>query len=247
MQSQQSRSRIRCGHRLVSSAKINFFQKQILNWYAAEQRRFPWRHRRATRYHQIVSEVLLQRTQANTVAKFWPEFIEQFPSWNSIANSTVSGVEAALQPIGLARQRAPRLHALATLVAKAKGRFPANRSKIEALPGVGQYIANAILSFQHGEPHPLLDVNMARVVERFFGARRLADIRYDPYLQELNTYLVQHDRGKHLNWAILDLGALICTARLPQCHRCPLAKCCSFALRKIEGKQRRLRSPELHA
>jgi A/G-specific adenine glycosylase len=227
---------LRFGHRNVPAGQLRFFRTALLGWWSKAKRDFPWRRKTASVYHQIVSEALLQRTRAETVAAFWPQFVKQFPSWNSIANATILEVEVALQPIGLARQRAPRLHALATFVSKTKGRFPDHRSKIEELPGVGQYIANAILSFHHGKPHPLLDVNMARVVERFFAPRRLADIRYDPYLQELTTYLVQHDRGKHINWAILDLGALICTARLPQCHRCPLAKRCCFALRKIEGK-----------
>jgi A/G-specific adenine glycosylase len=111
---------------------------------------------------------------------------------------------------------------------KKNGRFPKTRDELEVLPGVGQYIANAILLFCHGEAQPLLDVNMARVLERVFGPRKLADIRYDPYLQELAFNVVQCKKARELNWAILDLAATICPARNPRCNICPLEPICNW-------------------
>jgi A/G-specific adenine glycosylase len=91
---------------------------------------------------------------------------------------------------------------------------------------VGEYVANAVCLLCHGTPAPLLDVNMARVLERAFGARETSDIRYDPWLQALSRRVVQHAKARDLNWAILDLAATVCAARLPRCAECPVHKFC---------------------
>ncbi|MFM7022382.1 MAG: hypothetical protein ACKOXB_05350 [Flavobacteriales bacterium] len=75
---------------------------------------------------------------------------------------------------------------------------------------MGQYISNAVELVVYNKPSPLIDVNMARVLERFFGPRKMADIRYDPYLQELAYKVVNHKNAKEVNWAILDFAALVC-------------------------------------
>jgi A/G-specific adenine glycosylase len=107
-----------------------------------------------------------------------------------------------------------------------RGRFPAAREELESLPGIGQYIANAILLLCHGQPQPLLDVNMARVLERNFGPRQLVDIRYDPYLQTLANRVISSVDARRLNWAVLDLAAVVCSNGAPRCIECPLAKSC---------------------
>jgi A/G-specific adenine glycosylase len=83
--------------------------------------------------------------------------------------------------------------------------------------------------FVHDEPQPLLDTNMARVLERFFGPRLMADIRYDPYLQALAKEVVSCDDAIRVNWAVLDLAALVCRLRNPNCGHCPLTSRCQFA------------------
>ena len=109
------------------------------------------------------------------------------------------------------------------------GRFPRRRDEIEQLPGVGQYIANSILLFSQRKAEPLLDVNMARVLERLIGPRHLVDIRYDPHLQSVSRAIVRGNRAIELNWAILDLAALVCTRHTPQCDSCPVRSHCMFA------------------
>ncbi len=134
-----------------------------------------------------------------------------------------------LKPIGLWKRRAASMISLGKELSMREGKFPRNRLEIEALPGVGQYIANAILIFCHGDSQPLLDTNMARVLERFFGPRKLADIRYDPYLQGLAFRVVKGDDTISMNWALLDFAALICKQAVPLCASCPLAARCRFA------------------
>lgn len=93
---------------------------------------------------------------------------------------------------------------------------------------VGQYIANAAMSVINDEPYPLLDVNMARVLERYFGKRKLADIRYDPFLQELAHNLVTTKNSKVVNWAVLDIASAICISGNSKCSSCFLNNRCKF-------------------
>ncbi len=179
-----------------------------------------------------VAEVLLQRTQADVVGRMFPAFVAKFPSWKRLATCSQSELEEILKPLGLWKRRSASLRELSEIMATRRGRYPKERDQIEQLPGVGQYISNAILMFDQGQCQPLLDVNLARVLERVFGPRRLSDIRYDPYLQTLAMKVVAHTQPSILNWAFLDLASLICTIRSPKCPVCPLVRTCCFAQSK---------------
>jgi A/G-specific adenine glycosylase len=213
----------------VNKIKISDFQIRIIGWYNNYGRHFPWRKKTASNYQKIISEALLQRTRAETVAAFFPAFIQAFPSWTSLASASETDLQLFLKPIGLWRRRAVSLIAFSQAMDIRRGRFPRTREEIESLPSVGQYIANAILLFCHGEPQPLLDAGMARVLERVFGERKMADIRYDPYLQKLSRSVVSCADAIIMNWAILDLAAMLCRPRSPKCPICPLQKICRYA------------------
>jgi len=163
------------------------------------------------------------------VAAFFPRFIRRFPNWNALAGATEDELRLFLAPIGLWRRRAASLRALAVEMQSRRGRFPARRDEIESLPGIGQYAANAAVLFCHNGREPLLDVNMARVLERCFTPRQLVDIRYDPWLQALARAVVDHLEARRINWAILDLAATVCTIRDPKCNACPLRGLCRYA------------------
>jgi A/G-specific adenine glycosylase len=214
---------------VLTTTQIAAFQRRLLKWYKTEHRRFPWRNSAAGIYAKVVAELLLQRTRAETVANFFPAFIKRYPSWKALAQTDENALRAYLQPIGLWRRRSQTLINLAHEMVRRRGIMPTDRTAIEALPGVGQYIANAIELFAHGTPRPLLDVNMARVLERHFGPRQLLDIRYDPYLQTLAHDVVTGPSAQVLNWAILDLAATICKIARPSCNECPLRKTCQYA------------------
>ncbi len=214
------------------------FRRNLLAWYGRSGRHFPWRNPSATNYVKIISEVLLQRTRAETVATFLPGFLRQYPSWHLLSLAPKQELELQLKPLGLHTRRAAAVSALAAELRGRNGRFPSEREAIEALPGVGQYIANAVELFVHQRPRPLLDVNMARVLERHFGPRKLADIRYDPYLQDLASRVVDCSTADRLNWAILDLAATVCALKTPSCCRCPVACGCRHAAQREGGQSR---------
>ncbi len=211
--------------------KITKFRKTLNKWYSINARKFGWRESARSSYEKIIAEVLLQRTQAQNVHQIYEQFLKTFPSWQSIAKARMTRLENALKPVGLWRQRSQSLKRLSKAIIANGGDIPHIREEIDELPGVGQYIANAIELLLHKRPLPLVDVNMARVLERYFGPRKLADIRYDPYLQDLARKVVKCKDPVAINFAILDFAALVCKARNPLCAQCPLVKDCLYASR----------------
>ena len=152
----------------ISKKKIELFQKKILEWYKENGRTFLWRKKGLTHYQYIIAEVLLQRTKAETIAKFYPLFIKDFPNWKALAKADIQKLEDYLKPVGLYRQRSNRLMSLAREMVKRNGRLPRDREELESIPFMGQYIANAVELVIFNQPSPLIDVNMSRVLERFF-------------------------------------------------------------------------------
>ncbi|MCS3902194.1 A/G-specific adenine glycosylase [Methylohalomonas lacus] len=175
-----------------------------------------------------MTEILLQRTRAANVAAFYDDFFSHYPDWYSLTNADSEGLESFLRPLGIWRRRTATLVNLANAIMEMDGRVPHDRVEIEKLPGVGQYVANAIQLLAAGTPAPLLDAGMARVLERYFGPRTLADIRYDKYLQDLAWRVVSCDKAIEVNWGILDLSAVLCKNREPLCSQCPLKKGCNY-------------------
>lgn len=206
---------------------IPWFQEQVLIWFKIYGRSFPWREPNRNAYEILIAEILLQRTLADRCKIIYPQFLKQYPNWSCLADTTLDDLQVLIKPLGLWRQKAQSLISLAKYVMKQNGSFPESRQELEELPAIGQYIASAML-LSNGQPEPLLDVNMARVLERFFGPRKLADIRDDPYLQTLARKVVTVENSLIINWAILDFGALICKARQPDCEICPLNSRCIY-------------------
>ena len=208
--------------------EIKVFIKFLLDWYVDNSRQYPWREETTTLYQKVVAEILLQRTRADTVALFLPKFYVQFPSWKELSTSDQEDLCQFLYPLGLWKQKAKTLRELANEMVHREGQFPNDYNEIRDLPGIGQYIANVIATFNLKEPRPFLDVNMARVLERYFGPRKLADIRDDPYIQNLaHTTILASNDYTSINFAILDLAALICKKK-PLCYQCPVKPGCKF-------------------
>ena len=123
----------------TTQKNISKFQQALLTWYDTEGRYFPWRNKRLTQYQIIIAETLLQRTKAETVSKFYSQFIKYFPNWTSLAQADTAIIEQYLNPIGLYRQRAKRLKSLAIEMVKRKEKLPHDRKNLESIPFIGQY------------------------------------------------------------------------------------------------------------
>lgn len=213
---------------IVYESDIVFFQETLLDWYSENGRSFLWRGPNATNYELIIAEIFLQRTKAETVNKFLPRFLKKYPNWEKLGAATEEELQIALIPIGLYMQRGKRLFKLAQEIKARKGQFPTERNQVEDLSMMGQYLTNAYELYILKRKAPLLDVNMARLLERFFGERKMADIRHDPYLQTLAYRVVNVENSKELNWAILDFTALVCQKVNPLCKNCLLKSSCKY-------------------
>lgn len=216
----------------IKSSDIKYFQKIILEWYSKNGRDFVWRKKTITNYEIIIAEIFLQRTKAETVNKFLPYFYEKYPNWKQLGEATEIDLQTTLRPLGLYNQRGTRLYKLAQEIKKRNGIFPRRREVVEELPMMGQYITNAFELYILNKPAPLLDVNMARVLERYFRPRELSDIRYDPFLQNLASEVVKNSYSKEINWAVLDLASIVCTSK-PKCLECPLKIKCPINLNNL--------------
>ena len=199
------------------------FQQSVMQWSTGVNRTLPWRRPQRTPYELVVAEVMLQQTRAEQVAGIFAAFINCCPDWPDLATLPELELESLLKPLGLQRRRATSLHALAKEVVR-KG-LPTTAAELEKLPGIGQYMARAIAAQLFHEVVAPVDTNVARVLERVFGPRTLADIRYDPALQGLALRLVPHTNPGGYLVAILDFASLICRPRAPQCEDCPITSC----------------------
>ncbi len=137
---------------LLPPAKdIFWFRSRLFTWYRRSARIFPWRHETATIFDQILAEIFLQRTQAENASKFFQAFVKKYPSWEDIATLRRKKLERVLRPLGLWKRRASSLSLLAKELTRLGGKFPDSPEEIALLPGVGQYIGNAISVFFLGQ------------------------------------------------------------------------------------------------
>jgi A/G-specific adenine glycosylase len=210
------------------SRRITWLRERLLCWFEQHGRSFPWREPVRSSYELVVAEILLQRTTAAGVARTFPGLIARYPTWAAMAGAPLEELQEALQPLGLWRQKAKALLDLANVVEKRDGELPFTRRELERLPGIGPYTASALIAAAFGLHEPLVDVNMARVLCRFFSIQLYNSSLRNPSLYSLALHLVRGERCLSVNWAVLDMGALVCRARNPLCYECPLGEECQF-------------------
>ena len=210
----------------IDKGKLEFFRESVLSWARSNLRDFPWR-KTSDPYVILITEKLLQQTDFGHVRKLWQDFFEKFPDPRSLAEVPVSEIERTIRPLGLWRQRARQLKAIAQIIVERHGgRVPCELTELKRLPGVGDYVARATLIFACGKPTYLLDVNTRRVVKRFFY--RSEDVPDAVVVTALES-VTPRDPGecKIFYWGLIDFSSLICS-RKPKCQRCPLRGMCSM-------------------
>ena len=213
---------------IMREVMVQYFQHRLLEWFDENQRVFPWREDKASRYQQIVSEILLQRTKAEAVARYFPVFFAKYPDWDTLIHATLEELEEMMKPLGLYRHRARRLYKLGEALRRRQGQLPGNGDELRDSGFAGLYITNAFEIFMLKKRRPLLDVNMSRLLKRYFAPGDFIDVRFDKELQELANDIVEVRRCKELNWAILDYAALVCMKKNPRCPDCVLNKYCKY-------------------
>lgn len=209
--------------------RIRRLRRSLLSWFDQNKRDLPWRGV-SDPYRIWLSEIMLQQTQVERVIPYYERFVEHFPRVEDLAEADLDEVLALWAGLGY-YSRARNLHAAAQMIAgEFNRRFPRAPEQVRSLPGVGEYTRGAVCSIAFGEPLPALDANARRVLARVFGIR--GNIRKgDPKLEvEVigETAVDPHHPGEY-NQALMELGAVVCTARTPSCGDCPLSDICRAA------------------
>jgi A/G-specific adenine glycosylase len=205
----------------------------LLEWFAANARDLPWRRTRDP-YAIWVSEIMLQQTQVKTVMPFWERWMRELPDIEAVANASPAKIHKLWEGLGYYTRVRNLQKAAQTIVKERGGQYPETFDDVLALPGIGRYTAGAICSIAYNQPTPILDGNVIRVLTRIFG------ITENPREKETNKQLWQiaeemvgrakdtkrESACSHLNQSLMELGALVCTPRSPQCGICPVQKLC---------------------
>ena len=200
----------------------------ILAWYADHQRDLPWRRPEATPWSVMVSEFMLQQTPVARVLPVHEAWLETWPTPADLAAVAPGEAVRAWGRLGYPR-RALRLHAAAqAIVERHHGQVPTSYDDLLALPGVGDYTASAIASFAFGQAHVVLDTNVRRVFARVDGGVEFPSSSVTRAERDLAAELMPAEHAATWAVAVMELGALVCTAANPSCDRCPVADLCGW-------------------
>ncbi|MBE2997828.1 A/G-specific adenine glycosylase [Nocardiopsis sp. HNM0947] len=210
----------------------NPYSTAVLAWYETNARDLPWRSIDASPWSVLVSEIMLQQTPVVRVLPAWQAWMERWPTPADLAKEPSGEAVRMWNRLGYPR-RALRLHACAVAITEEHGgEVPSDHATLLSLPGVGSYTAAAVASFAFGQRHAVLDTNVRRVL-----ARAETGIEYPPKTQTkgevaLAESLVPELPSVAARWAVavMELGALVCTARSPKCADCPIANQCAWRL-----------------
>jgi A/G-specific adenine glycosylase len=210
----------------MSTPDIPAFRRRLIRWFRRNGRDLPWRRTRDP-YRVLVSEFMLQQTQVARVEQFYGRFLAEYPTIQHLARATPARVRESWEGLGYYR-RAANLHRLAqAVVAEHAGTVPAEPERLLLLPGVGRYTAGAVASFAFERSVPTVDTNIARVIRRAFHPRRPRNPN-DKVIWATAEQLVPN-RGASawaFNQGIMELGAVVCTARVARCGECPVRSEC---------------------
>ncbi len=198
----------------------------LIDWYARTARDLPWRRPGVTAWQILMSEIMLQQTPVARVEPIWREWVARWPVPSAMAAASAGEVLRAWGKLGYPR-RALRLHECAQVLAAEHGdEVPGDVEVLLGLPGIGDYTARAVACFAYGQRVPVVDTNVRRVVARAVHGRGEAGNPATRDLHETEALLpTRVDRAAIFSAALMELGATVCTARTPDCTRCPLPRC----------------------
>ena len=212
---------------------VNGQATAILRWYATHARDLPWRRPGAGPWAVLVSEFMLQQTPVARVLPAYEAWLARWPTRASLAAAAPADAVRQWGRLGYPR-RALRLHAAARVIAEQHGgAVPSSVAALRALPGVGSYTAAAVASFAFGQRHAVLDTNVRRVLARLVGGQSARPAPSPTAMEvRLAESLLPAEPGLAPRWsvAVMELGALVCTADRPSCASCPVVSTCAWHL-----------------
>jgi A/G-specific adenine glycosylase len=219
----------------TKNSKLSRLVPLLLDWFGGNARDLPWRRTRDP-YAIWVSEIMLQQTQVKTVLPYWQRWMQELPTIAALAKASSEKVHKLWEGLGYYTRVRNLQQAAQDILEKHHGAFPEKFEDVLDLSGIGRYTAGAICSIAFNQPTPILDGNVIRVLTRIFGiAANPREKKTNAELWQLAEALVRNAKFKtknsklpcsHLNQSLMELGALICTPRQPQCRVCPMKRMC---------------------
>jgi A/G-specific adenine glycosylase len=243
--------RTRAEDAALAPGRAKRLRTKLLAWYDLNRRDLPWRRTRDP-YAIWISEAMLQQTRVETVIPYWERFLERLPDVQALADAPEEEVYSLWAGLGY-YSRARNLHAAARMVVdEFEGAVPDESDDLLRLPGVGRYTAGALASIAFDRPEPIVDGNVARVLSRQLGMRSdVSQPKTSARLWREAAALVEGPRPGDLNQALMELGALVCTPKAPDCKTCPWTRSCdarrmgdaeSLPIKKSKPKVKRVRA-----
>lgn len=224
----------------------DFYSKSLVNWYKEHRRDLPWR-RSSDPYIIWISEIILQQTRVAQGLDYFNRFVARFPDVRALAVASEDEVLRYWQGLGYYSRARNLLEAARTICRDFDGIFPRTYNEVRSLKGIGDYTAAAIVSFAYDLPYPVLDGNVYRVLARLFALSTPIDsAQGKKEFAELAALLLDKEHPGLHNQAIMELGALQCVPRQPDCSLCPLMdKCMAYAAGEVSAypvKQQKLKT-----
>ena len=211
---------------MLTGRELASFRKQLLDWFQQFQRDLPWRQTKDP-YRIWISEIMLQQTRVAAVIPYYERFLARFPDVHALAKAPQEEVLRLWSGLGYYSRARNLQKAAQQIVTKHEGEFPREEAEVLALPGIGSYTGAAILSIAFGAKHAVLDGNVERVLARLGAIRGdLRESRRWQSLQNTAEEFVDPKSAGDWNQAMMELGAMVCTPRSPQCLLCPVARFC---------------------
>ncbi len=217
------------GSKHWDAAQIRWFRSRLKAWAKRNCRDFPWR-RTCDPYAILVAELLLQKTAAATVAPVYQEFVDRYPTLADLAAAPAGEVASLLQPLGLFFRAQKLRESVQVILENYGGEIPCTEAELLELPGVGKYIARSVCANAFGQPKAVLDTNVARILQRFFGIDGGKVKSRSPELWSAADRVAPKQEVGPWNLGLLDFGAAVCTARNPRCGECPLQQQCEYKI-----------------
>jgi len=207
--------------------KVVDLTKKLISWYRQYGRDFPWRHTKDP-YKIMIAEFMLHRTKAEQVVPVYLSFIQKYPDVKSLATADPEEIKKVTEHLGLHWRSKHFITAARYIVEELNGQFPDDYDELRKIPGVGEYIAGAILTVCFNKPAPVVDSNIARFINRFWNLGLKGEIRRKKQVVEIAGELFNIKNPGEFLFALVDFTALVCKPHNPHCSKCPLNRLCKY-------------------
>jgi DNA (cytosine-5)-methyltransferase 1 len=221
----------------LDKKQIRILRDKLLKWFKSNQRTYPWRET-TDPLKVLIAEMMLRRTKADQVRAVYERLLTEYPDITAMVDADGRRLRNILFSLGLKWRIPAFVQVVRETSEKYGGKVPETREELKKLPGVGDYVAGAVLSIAYGKKEWIVDSNIVRLFRRYFGIKTSKEGRRDRHVIEIARMYASCKTPREANLAILDFSALVCKPFRPLCHTCPLREKCKFYLNITPTKRK---------